>query len=268
MSEIRRKIGEVRDMIDIHCHILPGVDDGAQTMEDSIIMAEEALDQGIDTIIATPHHLNGKYENPRLSILHKVLELNEALQQAGIEVTILPGQEIRINGDMITGLEQEEILPLNVDSTYVFVELPSDQVPQYTKQMLFDIQRAGYKPIIVHPERNKKLIEDPDLLYHFVKGGAYTQVTAGSVAGKFGKNIQKFTHQLIQANQAHLIASDAHNTAGRSFFMKEAHQEIRKKYGSSSNYYFMENAYYVTQGEVLAAEPPERIKQKKFLGLF
>ncbi|MFG6114170.1 tyrosine-protein phosphatase [Halobacillus sp. MO56] len=255
-------------MIDIHCHILPGVDDGAQTMADSITMAKEALEQGIDTIIATPHHLNGKYENPRLTIFHKVQELNEELKRAGVDLTVLPGQETRINGDMITDLEKEEILPLNVDSSYVFVELPSDQVPQYTKQMLFDMQRAGYKPIIVHPERNKKLMEDPDLLYHFVKGGAYTQVTAGSVAGKFGKNIQKFTHQLIKSNLTHLIASDAHNIGSRGFFTKEAYQEIRKKYGASQVYYFMENAYYVTQGEVLAAEPPERIKQKKFLGIF
>ncbi|WP_084315701.1 tyrosine-protein phosphatase [Thalassobacillus devorans] len=255
-------------MIDIHCHILPGIDDGAQTLEDSIVMAKEAVDQGIDTIIATPHHKNGKYENPRLDILHHVQQLNFELEQRGVELTILPGQETRIFGEMAEDLKKEEILPLNIDSGYIFVELPSDQVPRYTKRLLFDLQRDGFKPVIVHPERNKKLIQEPDLLYQFVKGGAYTQVTAASVAGKFGKSIQKFSHQLIEAKLTHLIASDAHNTHSRGFCMKEAYDDIRKQHGTSSVYQFTENAFYVTEGQILAAEPPEEIKKKKFLGIF
>nr|WP_062447538.1 CpsB/CapC family capsule biosynthesis tyrosine phosphatase [Thalassobacillus devorans] len=255
-------------MIDIHCHIIPGVDDGASTLEDSIVMAKEAVDQGIDTIIATPHHKNGEYENSRLEIFDHVQQLNAELEQRGIALTILPGQETRIYGEMVQDLIKEEVLPLNVDSGYVFVELPSDQVPRYTERLLFDLQREGIKPIIVHPERNKKLIQEPDLLYQFVKGGAYTQVTAASVAGKFGKSIQKFSHQLIEANLTHLIASDAHNTHSRGFYLKKAYEVIKNKYGASSVYYFMENAFYVTEGQMLAANPPEHIKRKKFLGIF
>lgn len=255
-------------MIDIHSHILPGVDDGAQTLEESLEMARKAVDEGIDTIVATPHHRNEKYDNPRLGVLHYVQELNFELERAGIPLTVLPGQETRINGDMVEELKEGTMTPINIDSGYVFVELPNDQVPTYTKSMLYELQRVGYKPIIVHPERNKKFIQDPDVLYHLVKSGAYTQVTAGSVAGKFGKAVQKFSLQLIEANLTHLIASDAHDTKRRGFFMKDAMREVKKKFGASYVYHFTENAYYVTDGQVVAADPPERIKQKKFLGMF
>ncbi|MFD1020164.1 tyrosine-protein phosphatase [Thalassobacillus hwangdonensis] len=255
-------------MIDIHCHILPGVDDGAQTLEDSLAMAREASKQGVDTIVATPHHRNGQFDNPRLQIFHQVQDLNEELERAGIPVKILSGQETRINGEMVEDLESEELLPLNVTSKYVFVELPSDQVPHYTKQVLYDMQMAGYKPVIVHPERNKKIVEQPDLLYQFVKNGAFAQVTAASVAGKFGKNIQKFSHQLIENNLVHLVASDAHNTKRRGFYMKEAFDEIRKKHGTGMVYQLSENAHFVINGEVVSTDIPARVKTKKILGIF
>ncbi|MFD1020165.1 tyrosine-protein phosphatase [Thalassobacillus hwangdonensis] len=256
-------------MIDLHSHILPGVDDGAKTLEDSLAMAEAAVQDGIDTIIATPHHQNGKYINEAPTILNAVHNLNEALQSNQIPLKVLPGQETRIHGSMVEALEEGTILPLNEDTGYVFVELPSDQVPRYTKQVLFDIQMKGYKPIIVHPERNAKLIQEPDLLYQFVQNGAYTQITAASLCGRFGKNIQTFTHQLIEANLTHLIASDAHNTTSRGFCVREAYQEVQENYGASMVYFFDENAKFVAGGQNLAADPPEQIrKKKKFLGIF
>ncbi|WP_053218186.1 tyrosine-protein phosphatase [Virgibacillus senegalensis] len=254
-------------MIDIHCHILPGIDDGAKHMEDSLEMAREAVAQGIHTIIATPHHLNGRYNNYKTDILGYVSQLNNRLQDENIPLTVLPGQETRINGNMVDHLEQGELLPLN-GKGYVFVELPSDHVPRYTKQLLFDLQVQGFKPIIVHPERNRELIKDPDQLYEFVKNGTLTQVTAASVVGKFGKTIRKFSQQLIEANLTHFISSDAHNTTNRGFCMQEAITEIQTIYGSSLVYYFMENAQLVAEGEVVVGDVPEKVKTKKFLGLF
>ncbi|WP_186576563.1 tyrosine-protein phosphatase [Aquibacillus kalidii] len=255
-------------MIDIHCHILANVDDGAKHMEASVEMAKEAVSQGIDTIIATPHHLNGSYENYKLEILENVKTLNDRLQAENIPLTILPGQETRINGDMIQDLEQGHLLPLNETSGYLFVELPSNHVPRYTKQLLFDLQVNGVKPIIVHPERNKQLIENPDLLYEFVRDGTLTQVTAASVAGKFGKNIKKFSEQLIEANLTHFVASDAHNTTTRGFCVEEANNLINQQYGSTVVYNFIENAQLLVDGQLIVGDVPERIKKKKFLGLF
>ncbi|MCP3029517.1 tyrosine-protein phosphatase [Halobacillus sp. A5] len=256
-------------MIDIHSHILPGVDDGAQTLEHSVEMAKAAVEDGIHTIIATPHHQNGKYNNDKHSILHQVGTLNENLKNYDIPLTVLPGQETRIHGDMIDSLQADEILSLTNQGKYIFVEFPSDAVPRYSKQLLFDIQLEGYQPIIVHPERNRQIIQHPSLLYNMVSRGAYTQITAASLTGRFGKNIKKFTHQLIEANLTHLIASDAHNTTSRGFCMTDAYDVLRENYGSSMVYLFAENAAYLVEGEGLAADTPLEIKKKKkLLGLF
>jgi protein-tyrosine phosphatase len=254
-------------MIDIHCHILPGVDDGAGTMEDSIAMAKAAVHGGIDTIIATPHHLNGSYDNEKAAIINHTAALNERLQREGVPLTILPGQETRLNGEMVDGLEQGELLTQN-ETNYLFVEFPSDHVPGYAKQMLFDLQVAGYTPIIVHPERNREILEHPSTLYQFVQKGALTQVTAASVLGKFGKKIQKLSHQLIEANLTHFIATDAHNTTTRGFCLREAYTEIQKQHGNGVLYFYMENPELLISGKRVMKHEPSEIKKKKFLGLF
>ncbi|MBP2075909.1 tyrosine-protein phosphatase [Oceanobacillus polygoni] len=254
-------------MIDIHSHILPGVDDGAKTEEDSLDMARAAVAQGITTIIATPHHKNRKYDNDAQSILNHVDILNELFTKENIGLKVLAGQETRINGDMIEDIEKGELLSLN-GSKYLFVEFPSGQVPRYATQMLFDIQVAGYTPIIVHPERNQELIEHPAKLYEFVKKGALTQVTAASLVGKFGKNIQKFSNQLIESNLTHFIASDAHNTNSRGFVMDEAFQQIKHAYGSDYHYMFLENSELLVENSNVNRMEPGMIKKKKFLGLF
>ncbi|SFB04622.1 MULTISPECIES: tyrosine-protein phosphatase [unclassified Bacillus (in: firmicutes)] len=254
-------------MIDLHCHILPGVDDGPETLADSLAMAKMATQEGIHTIVATPHHLNSTYTNPRWSILNKVEELNNALKQENIDITILPGQETRIYGEMIQGINEDDILTV-ASSPYVLVEFPSNSVPRYTEQLFFDLQLKGFIPVIVHPERNQELIENPDILYQLVKKGALTQVTAASIAGAFGKKIKNFSLQLVEANLTHFIASDAHNVSNRSFKLKEAYSIIRSKYGSDVEFMFKENAALIIEGKHAYKEAPERVKKKKFLNIF
>jgi protein-tyrosine phosphatase len=255
-------------MIDIHCHILPNVDDGADSLEASFNMARQAAEEGIRSIIATPHHNNGHYNNTKQQILKHTVNLNEALKEAHIPITVLPGQETRIYGELLEDYEKGEILTLNDGGKYVFVELPSNHVPRYTEKLLFDIQMIGLTPIIVHPERNAELIERPDHLYQLVKKGTLTQVTASSVSGYFGKKIRRFSHQLIEANLTHFISSDAHNTTNRGFKMTEAFDEIGSEYGMDMVYLFKENAELLVQGKTVMKEMPGRVKKKKFLGLF
>jgi protein-tyrosine phosphatase len=254
-------------MIDLHCHILPNVDDGPKELAESVEMARQAVEQGIKTIIATPHHRNEKYENHGQTIFGQVEEFSRVLKSENIDLTVLPGQETRIFGEMVEGLESGEILPLN-QGKYVFVELPSGHVPRYTGQLLFDIQLKGFIPVIVHPERNQEIIENPEVLYQLVKKGALTQVTASSVSGHFGKTIKKFSLQLIEANLTHFVASDAHNTSSRGFKMVEAYDVIAKNFGIEAVYMFRENAELVVQGKSVYKEVPERVKRKKILGLF
>ncbi|AYV73349.1 tyrosine protein phosphatase [Bacillus sp. PK3-056] len=254
-------------MIDIHSHILPGIDDGAKTIKDSIEMAKVALNEGITTIIATPHHKNNQFNNLKSSILTKVNDLNSVLKQENIPLTVLPGQEVRIYGEVIEDYYKEEILTLN-HTNYLFIEFPSTSVPRYAERLLYELQTEGIIPIIVHPERNKELQEKPDLLYQFVKNGVLTQVTASSVAGYFGKNVKKFSEQLIEHNLTHFIASDAHNIHNRNFKMMDAIELIEENYGRDYVYLFKENAELLINDKNIIREIPERIRKKKFLGIF
>jgi protein-tyrosine phosphatase len=254
-------------MIDLHCHILPNVDDGAKDLAESVEMAKQAVRQGIKTIIATPHHRNEKYENHGQTIFRQVEEFNRVLESENLDLKVLPGQETRIFGEIVEGLVSGEILPLN-QGKYVFVELPSGHVPRYTGQLLFDIQLKGFVPVIVHPERNQEIVENPEVLYQLVKKGALTQVTASSISGHFGKSIKKFSLQLIEANLTHFVASDAHNTSSRGFKMVEAYDAIAKNFGIEAVYMFRENAELVVQGKSVYREAPERVKRKRILGLF
>lgn len=254
-------------MVDFHCHILPGVDDGAQNLSESIEMAKVAAQQGIRTIVATPHHKNNRYENDKQSILTRVEELNRVLRDEKIDINVLPGQEVRIYGELAEGYDLGEILPVN-HTQYVLVEFSSSHVPRYTETLFYDLQNKGLIPVIVHPERNQEIIENPEILYNLVQKGALSQVTAGSLIGNFGKKIKNFSFQLVEANLTHFIASDAHNTRSRTFNMREAYDLIQAKYGNELVYLFEENAELLVEGSHVYKEAPERITRKRFLGLF
>ncbi|MBS8265627.1 tyrosine protein phosphatase [Mesobacillus boroniphilus] len=254
-------------MIDLHCHILAGIDDGAQTMADSIEMARAAVNEGIDTIIATPHHKNGRYENTKQAIIEKTAELNDVLKAENIPLTILPGQEPAIHGELMKGITLGEVSTLN-NTQYIFIELPSGHVPRYTDKLLYDLQMEGKIPVIVHPERNQEIIERPEILYQLIKNGALSQVTASSICGIFGKKIKNFSEQLIEANLTHFIASDAHNTNKRRFHMARAYNHIETRYGVDMVYFLKENAELLVRDHNVYKEVPQRVKKKKFLGLF
>jgi protein-tyrosine phosphatase len=252
-------------MIDIHCHILPGVDDGAQTVEDSIALAQEAVDNGITTIIATPHHRNGIYTNEKLNVLQKVDELQMKLDERNISLKILPGQEVHVYGEILEDLSNKQLLTLNHTQKYILLELPYDHIPRFMDQLIFDIQMLGIVPIIPHPERNAKLREHPELLYKMVKRGALSQVTAASLLGKFGKEPQKFSLQCIEHHMCHLIASDAHRAGKRGVILREAYDAIEKKLGSSISSQFERNAEKVAEGKEFYVDPPEKIEKKRSL---
>ncbi|WP_301550541.1 tyrosine-protein phosphatase [Guptibacillus hwajinpoensis] len=255
-------------MIDIHSHILPGIDDGAKSVEDSLAMARQAAEQGITKIVATPHNKNGTYDNGRGVILNEVQLLNESLQQEGIDLEILPGQENRIYGELVDDLQGDELLTVNQKGLYMLIEFPSSHLPRYANKLLFDLQVKGIIPIIVHPERNREIMENPERLYKLIKEGALSQLTGKSVTGEMGKKIQKFSFDLIQYNLAHFIASDAHNTINRPFDLRDAMETVGKEFGNSTRYMLQENAEDMIVGRMVAKELPEKIKKKKILGLF
>ena len=251
-------------MIDIHCHILPGIDDGAKDIAQSIEMARSAEQEGITAIVATPHHMNGTYKNEKEAIEQGVRLLNAYLEQEDINVDIYAGQEVRLYGELLQDYEDGRLLTVN-SSAHMLVEFPSSSIPGFAEQLLFDMQLKGITPIIVHPERNAAIAENPDRLYKLIQNGALSQVTAASVNGLFGKKAKALSLQLIEANLTHFIATDAHNTTTRGFGLANAYNEIDPDYAA----YFQENAQAVLSGQYIEKEPPQHVtRKKKFLGLF
>lgn len=254
-------------MIDIHCHILPGIDDGAQTLADSLAMAKAAVHDGITRIVATPHHQTSRYYNPKNTIDEKVDTLNAALQKEGISLEILTGQEVRLFGEWELEYENDLLATVNCKN-YMLVEFPSNHVPSYAERLFYEMQTKGLTPVIVHPERNSQIVEQPDKLYSLIEKGAISQVTASSVIGDLGKKLQKFCFQLIESNLTHCVATDAHNTTTRPFNLSQAYEVIEKEYGIETVYMFQENSESIIGGQMIYREDPQPVKRKKILGLF
>lgn len=254
-------------MIDLHSHILPGIDDGAQSMEDALLMANKAVEEGITAICATPHHRNGRYENEKELIEEELLAFSKELVLNDIPLQVLPGQEVRMYRELIDDIDRGKILTLN-HNNHLLIEFPSGSVPDYATNMIYELRLLGITPIIVHPERNSEILENPDLLYDFILEGALTQITANSITGNFGKRIMNFSYDLLKANMVHVIASDAHNLSSRGFNLREAYRNVEKDFGAKKMYYLQENAELIVNGESVFIEQPLHIRKKKFLGMF
>lgn len=213
-------------MIDLHCHILPGLDDGAENLEASIAMAQKAISQGITHILCTPHHNNGRYENPKASVIAAVADLQAELDHRNLSLTLLEGQEVRITGELINEIKDDRILFTDLENTYLLIEFPTMDVPAFTNQLFFELRTMGEIPVIVHPERNAKFREDPNRLIPFLEMGCLAQLTAPSIVGTFGKAIQKTAKEMVERNLVQMVASDAHGMNKRTFYMKEAYDLI------------------------------------------
>ncbi|KAA1037705.1 tyrosine-protein phosphatase [Macrococcus equipercicus] len=264
-------------MVDIHNHILFGIDDGAKNTEEALEMARTAAANGITDIIATPHHKIGVYENYGPKIIELTDQVNNLIRSHQIPVTVHPSQEIRIYGDVIADLKTGKALPLMKDAPYVLIELPTQEVPVYTEQLFTNMALEGYVPVIAHPERNSELQKNPNKLASLIELGALCQVTAGVVVGRLGDYSQSVAQQMMKHKMIHFVASDAHNVTGRNFFMDECYEYIEGQYGIDQVNYYKENARKVLNGEKIRYVSPLEVqaghlerqkKKKKFLGLF
>lgn len=235
-------------MIDLHCHILPGVDDGAQTLKDSIKMAKKAVNDGITHILCTPHH-NSKYENPKQKVLVQVAALQAELTKRNIPLTLYEGQEVRIFEHLMTEILQDDILFADVTDRYLMLELPTDHLPDYADDLIQQLVNQNMTPILVHPERYQFFLANPSLLEKYLKMGCLAQVTAPSIVGIYGKKIQKLAHYFIKHSMVQMIASDAHSLDNRDFYLAEAYQLIRKKYGEGKLEYYDRVARDVINGD-------------------
>jgi len=219
-------------MIDIHTHILPGLDDGAEDLDQALAMAEVAVKDGITILAATPHVISGVFDNRKSHILEAVKDLNQLLYNKNIPLQILLGAEYHLEPDLPHRLADGELLTINDSGRYLMVELPAMIVPDYTGRILYDMQLQGITPIIAHPERNIGFTREPELLQDFVARGILTQITAGSIIGMFGRPAKMNALRFLKEGIVHLIASDAHSDHGRPPILSLACIELERMGGA------------------------------------
>jgi len=254
-------------MIDIHAHILPGFDDGPATLNDTIEMLQQAQTDGIQSIIATPHTLNGIYTCSPEMIFKGIEDLSIEIEKHDISIIVHPGMEIHICEDLHTQIENKSLISLN-NSRYVLIELPAPLIPPHFKDIVFQLRLKGYYPILAHPERNFAVQKNPEMIYDFIEWGVFIQLTAASISGFFGGRIHKLCNQMLKNRQVHFLASDAHSADLRPSVLSEAYYKCEKilKDRKEARALIEGNPKSVIENKPIDMNDP--IKKKKWFRLF
>ncbi|MHB8902655.1 MAG: tyrosine-protein phosphatase [Thermoguttaceae bacterium] len=212
---------EALQFVDIHCHMLPGLDDGAVNLGVSLAMAEMAAADGIATVVVTPHQLGNYSRNRGATVRAYVERFQRELDQRRIPLRVLPGADVRIEPDMIAGLQAGDVISLADRRRHVLLELPHElYVP--LEGLLKSLRAVGMVGVLSHPERNEGILRDPHVAVDLVEAGCLMQVTAGSFVGSFGPDVEQFAEWMLEEGLVHFVATDAHGTTSRRPLMSPA----------------------------------------------
>ncbi|MCB8818383.1 tyrosine-protein phosphatase [Desulfosporosinus shakirovi] len=219
-------------MIDIHSHILPGLDDGAKSIEETLEMVSQLQQSGFKTLIATPHVLEDNFLSPA-DILAYTEQVGKRVAEAGIQIEILPGSENYIFPEMGKWAREGKLMTLGNTGKYILVELPMLEIPQYTDQVFFELQVNGLTPVLAHPERNRGLVEAPERLLEWAGKGVFFQLNLRSLDGRYGPQSKGLAEILLHSNLIHFIGSDAHRVSRRESTYPETLRSVRERVGES-----------------------------------
>jgi protein-tyrosine phosphatase len=219
-------------MVDIHHHLLPGLDDGANSLETSVAMAKLAVAEGITHVVCTPH-ANGTFAfDPQINAA-KTEQLRARLASEGVPLKLGSGCDFHLSYDNVRAAQADPARFSINGLGYVLVEVPDYGLPPGLTETFYELQLAGLTPILTHPERNPTLLAEPGRLGDWLRGGVLIQVTADSLTGHKGKQAARMALDLLEKRWVHFLATDAHNTLTRPPRIREAHDLVANKYGSS-----------------------------------
>jgi len=209
-------------MIDLHHHCLPGVDDGPRTLEEAVAQCEAAFEDGIRTVVATPHRLHPQFDCPPEAARRAHADLAAALAARRIGIELLLGAEVHCSEGLAAGLGDGSLLPLAGSRRWFLLELPHSHVPVNLDRVVFSLQIAGWYPLLAHPERNTELVERDGALAALRRQGVRTQLTAMSVTGGFGRAAREASERWLREGLVDVLATDAHGTGRRPPRLSEA----------------------------------------------
>ena len=242
-------------LTDIHCHLLPGLDDGPKSWDETLAMAEMAVADGIGTIVATPHQLGGYPENSPERIRTETARLQALLDERGIALRVLPGADVRVEPDLPAKVRRGEVLTLADRGRHVLLELPHE-VYFPLDRLLAEMSEAGLVGILSHPERNQGVLRKPGVLRPLVAAGCLVQVTAASLTGLFGFRVQRLAESLILKGVVHCVSSDAHGTHARTPVLGPALERVARLIGRPAAVdLFCRNPARIASGRDVASCP-------------
>lgn len=246
-------------MVDVHCHILPGIDDGPDTIEESLAMAESAIVDGITHVVATPHASSEHNFDYR-----RVQQLRDRLQtEIGERLTLATGCDFHLNPENLEALRKNSSSFCINQRDYLLVEFNEISIPPALDETLHDLLLRRIRPIITHPERNAILRRQRERLANWVRLGCYVQVTAGSLTGGFGPRAQEDSLCWIAQGLVHIVASDAHNTRRRPLKLQPAYNLVREQFGEAkARALFDDNPLAAFEGRDLPHVPEVADAQK------
>jgi len=220
-------------MIDLHCHLLPGIDDGPATLAEAVELARMAVQDGITDSVVTPHIHPGRYDNQRSKIEVYLKAYRRALAQEDIGLRVHMGAEVRVSMESLHLLQSQQVPFLGEDRGWqvLLLELPHNGVPVGSLPLVEKLLSLHIRPMLAHPERNKVFMDDPRRLEPFLACGCWLQVTAGAVTGDFGKKAQRVAWQLLDEDSVRVVASDAHNAGARPPILSRAHALVSQRWG-------------------------------------
>lgn len=218
-------------MIDIHAHILPGIDDGAEDIYDTLEMAAIAADCGVEAMIATPHcNIPGVYKNYYGEEYRETfLEARRAIEEERIPLTLYPGMEVFGTYDLPKLICDGKVMPLN-EGHYMLIEFDFEEDPFFADRLLQKVAETGVKPVIAHVERYEFVQEEPQWIYQWCQKGYGIQVNKGSFLGRFGRKAWETAYTLLEHNLISAAASDAHGFMQRTPYMLDAYEELLKEF--------------------------------------
>lgn len=252
-------------MIDIHSHIIPGIDDGAKNIEVAIKMLKEAEKDGTKKVVATPHYCRGYGEATINEIKVLVEKLNQSAKEENINIKIYSGQEVYFSEQMIQDYKEGIIGTIN-DSKYMLIEFPMNKFNSNIFDVIYELQLMGITPIVAHPERYLPIIENPSFINKFIEEGYLFQVNTGSLEGKFGKNVKKTAELLITNKIYSFIGSDAHNEKTRIIGLSGAMKIVDKLSLESKEIFVDDSLKLLNNQEVVFYG--EKIKTQKSIFSF
>lgn len=217
-------------MIDLHCHLLPGLDDGSKSLEQSIEMARMAEADGVRIVACTPHITPGIYDNEGPQIRNAVENLATHLFELGINLYLVPGADVHIAPNLAAGIRSGRVLTI-ADSRYFLFEPPHHVAPPRLEEFVRDLLAEGIVPVITHPERLSWIDTHFSAIRRLFMSGAWIQLTAGSITGQFGSQARYWSELMLDEGMVHLIASDAHNARRRNPRLSEARAVVAERLG-------------------------------------